>query len=123
MINEERVRKGITALRSGEYSQARGALRKGDCFCALGVACETYRQETRKGRWHKEGFFCVKLPNDYEQTADDVMPRVVSQWYGFDSTDPVVYYRDTISHLNDAAGMNFNEIADKLEEFFFPSRV
>ncbi len=119
-INEERVRKWIAALRSGEYPQARRSLRKGDCFCALGVCCDVYRKETGEGEWQKwssydrDWYFC---------NADIVLPSQVYFWYGFEDPDPLLYGKTRVSDLNDHEKMNFNEIADRLEEFFFPSRV
>jgi len=37
--------KWIAALRSGEYKQTKGALRKADGFCCLGVLCDLTRKE------------------------------------------------------------------------------
>ena len=51
MPNRENIRKWVDALRSGEFKQARKALRTSDGFCCLGVACEVYRRETGRGAW------------------------------------------------------------------------
>ncbi len=45
MTPKEIMQKWIDALRSGSYTQMRGSLRKGDCFCALGVLCDIYAKE------------------------------------------------------------------------------
>ncbi len=118
MINEERVRKGIAALRSGEYPQARGALRKGDCFCTLGVFCEVYHKETGEGEWGLFNHFYAC--NDSSKTE---MPYPVARWYGFTETDPILPGEGLLSWLNDVAGMTFPEIADKLENLFIKSEV
>ena len=30
---------------------AKGALRIGDCFCVMGMACDIYREDTGQGEW------------------------------------------------------------------------
>ena len=44
MMNEN-AKKWVKALRSGEFEQGTGYLRKGDKFCCLGVACAVYQDE------------------------------------------------------------------------------
>lgn len=39
-MNQEFKEKLIEALQSGKYSKGKGALRRGDDFCCLGVACD-----------------------------------------------------------------------------------
>jgi len=40
MVNKTLLREWVSVLRSGEYTQGTGALRKGDSFCCLGVLCD-----------------------------------------------------------------------------------
>ncbi len=123
-INEERVRKGIAALRSGEFKKTKGRMKKGDCFCALGVFTEVYRRETGQGEWMRrptgDGIFKIGT----ERSSTD-LPYTVMAWYGFDKPDPCILGRftDSIGNMNDVQNLSFDEIADRLEAFFFPSRV
>lgn len=41
-MNVEHMMEWITALRSGKYEQGQKALRVGNKFCCLGVACDLY---------------------------------------------------------------------------------
>ena len=43
-LHAARIRRLIKALRSGEYTQCKGRLRKADTFCIGGVACDLYRK-------------------------------------------------------------------------------
>lgn len=122
MINEERVRKGIAALRSGEFKKTKGRMKKGECFCALGVFSEIYRRETGQGKWIRRiTGDCFNVGAERSATE---LPYAVMSWYGFDESDPCIYYDEDnirwsagISTLNDGEGLSFNQIADRLESF------
>lgn len=67
-MKEDIKERWITALDSGEYEQARGALhRAGRFFCALGVLGDLYVKETGKGEWctpddvvtHERGWYLL----------------------------------------------------------------
>ena len=47
--------KWTEALRSGEYQQGRRALRDGDAFCCLGVACDLYDRTAWDGNAFTQG--------------------------------------------------------------------
>jgi len=47
-LNPELKSKWLTALRSGEYEQARGDLSRGKGFCCLGVLCQVAGLELEK---------------------------------------------------------------------------
>lgn len=72
----------LAALRSGDYGQGRGALRKraanGDKFCCLGVLCELAVKAGVIGAGSPH------YPNDtysYGEYADSaVLPREVQEW-------------------------------------------
>jgi len=51
----------LAALRSGNYAQTRGALRRTDGFCCLGVLCDV-RKDTVRGIWQID-------PNNVSQYA------------------------------------------------------
>lgn len=39
-MNTEMKAKWVEALRSGKYTQGKGSLHPGNCFCCLGVLCD-----------------------------------------------------------------------------------
>lgn len=41
------MKKWVAALRSGQYTQGKEMLRKGDTYCCLGVLCDL----SKKGKW------------------------------------------------------------------------
>lgn len=105
----------VAALRSGEYQQTTGALRRPTpevgqlAFCCLGVLCDI----SGIGQW-SDAFY-----------AGDggTLPDPVSAWAGIGVTDPVVRLdsgRTTcLSSLNDGTSGNerhtFEQIADLIE--------
>lgn len=69
----EPVRKQlIDALRSGKYQHFTGALRCGDCFCALGVLCDI----SNLGNW-RQGRYVV---NDTVRSTSCIPPDPVLKW-------------------------------------------
>jgi hypothetical protein len=84
-VNKERVQLLVDALRSGEFQQVGGVLRRaGGGHCCLGVATE------------------VALRNDFLPPEDEAigelwdhengetLHEVVRDWYGFDDDDPTI---------------------------------
>lgn len=123
-VNTDNVRKWVDALRSGEYDQTSGGLRRVDAdgnatgFCCLGVACEI----SGLGRWSDNGMSYVA--DEYRSAS--YMPGPVRDWLGLDSDDPLlndVKYDDTpftasASELNDTYDRSFGDIADAIEATF-----
>ena len=104
--NKVNLRKWVEALRSGKYKQTRGALRDGDAFCCLGVACDI----SGTGKWSGGAFHGSRI----------VMPRVVVGWLGLDDSDPELSSplrrnKRTASEFNDESKLTFAEIADAIE--------
>lgn len=71
----------VAALRSGEFKQGMGALREGDEFCCLGVACEL---AAREGITNAE-----EPPSDplidniwHYGGENGVLPPEVTEWLG-----------------------------------------
>ena len=89
----------IEALRSGKYEQCRGALRKGDTFCCLGVACDLID----KDGWEKNDMFGMGWKGTGCESTD--LP--------FINSDEAI----SLSELNDTARLSFEEIADYIEDF------
>ena len=94
----------VKALRSGEFAQGRGRLKRGDTYCCLGVACELYRREHPEIVWEYNGILrkiCIT-------------PDLVTKWLGLNSNtaDFILGGECTsLMKLNDA-GLTFKEIAD-----------
>lgn len=84
-MNKENVAKLITALRSGEYAQANGSLRKEDNYCCLGVACDI----SGLGQWEKKYVdwkYVIRDENGDEVASDySTLPYPVAQWLGMAS--------------------------------------
>ena len=98
------VDKWLPALRSGEYKQLQGALRKGDEFCCLGVACDLIDRD----KW--DGYAILQSWGDVLPTN---VPRDVFPLHCFPMQLSV------LSELNDE-GYSFDKIADFIEEECLP---
>lgn len=100
----------IKALRSGEYRQAKGALRKGRSanvrYCCPGVLEHFRTRETG------DTFTRGKCPNQ------GLLSKKTTEWAGLNSIDPTLMpLRHKIAaDLNDA-GKSFNYIADRIEKY------
>ncbi len=113
-MNIEVKRKWVDALRSGEYKQGKGQLRKGDKFCCLGVLCDLHAKETGH-RWsvvpqNSEAKF-IRSYLDSDCYPDDR----VAEWAGLKETDPVIKGH-SLATYNDGTNSSFFEIADLIEK-------
>ena len=122
-MNPEVKAKWVAALRSGEYKQVEGALKKGIGFCCLGVLCDLYAKERGVRKWS---------PSAYWRDGDELPCDDVCDWAGFPVTDhdddgnpqrgtfdydpevSINYCYSGLSGHNDA-GRTFAEIADAIE--------
>jgi len=132
-MNEIVKAKWVAALRSGEFQQCKGTLRKGDSFCCLGVLSELAvrdgvimpAQVLPETDWRSsrgDG-----LPVYVYNNEAGHLPTAVAKWaglsYSYDNwdgevghepdVDPSVDGRE-LSGLNDS-GLPFSEIADVIE--------
>lgn len=99
----------LEALKSEKYKQGRGALKKKDRFCCLGVLCDLHRIRFKKEKWGKQGkHFEVYLGCSIE------LPEAVRKWAKLKERNPII---DSIhlSAYNDK-GSSFNEIADIIKK-------
>ena len=80
--------KWVTALRSGNYQQAMGALHIiGEGYCCLGVACEVYSNENEIQRVEVYNSHTLPGISDYElydKLATSLPPKV-QDWLGLAS--------------------------------------
>lgn len=126
LVNKEHMRQWIAALRSGEYPQARGTLKKvlsggGFAYCCLGVVCELAIKDGVPVR-------VTRHVDDYEvfyrfDGLHALLPPQVAQWLGTDSNPGVniapigAHYSDCVS-TNDRLLWDFGKIADALERTY-----
>ena len=107
----EIAEKWITALRSGDYKQARGMLadRKRETYCCLGVLCEIAI---------KEGVDVTVSVSSGEAAlydgSEENLPASVSDWAGIDSSIGILDSGISLVGENDR-GISFEEIAAVIE--------
>lgn len=102
------ARKWAKALESGEYKQTKGALRKGDGACCLGVLCNLHAIE------HPD-FAATQKKKTFYAEEDAISPNVVCLWAGLNNGNPLVdegkYGCGSLAELNDKGNLTFPEIA------------
>jgi hypothetical protein len=129
MMNQYVKQKWITALRSGEYKQTGGRLRKGDCYCCLGVLTDLYDKDKdiKCHEWHEEDGQYVYVSGDegdeiVDEIAEATLPESVMKWAELDETNPTVREDrmgeplTSLAYLNDNEGLDFNQLADIIEK-------
>ena len=109
-MNKERVQLLIDALKSGEYKQGTGCLKKGDRFCCLGVACDLYAKENGLA-WHVD----PKQPSDSILDERRRLPDKVKEWFGFPCFGGIHHEDFGLPTWNDD-GTPFETIAGFLEQ-------
>lgn len=118
----------VEALRSGCFQQSVGDLRHqddecGDCFCAMGVLCELYREDHPEAYW-KQNFELHGVTAFFASPADESSeesfygnvygaPKKVLEWAGVDST-----FEETVVEWNDSEYRTFEEIAQLIDEAY-----
>lgn len=106
-MNPEIKQKWVEALRSGDYKQARSCLYdpETNSYCCLGVLTDIYRKELNRSKCFLAGGYL----------SDNTQ-----EWAGLSSCDPIINpSRATMrsaSDSNDILSLNFNQIADLIEE-------
>lgn len=123
MLNKERVRLLITALRSKKYRQGRYALNQYDKkaqkrkLCCLGVACEVARLAGLEVQTKKLEDGTIAYDGD-----DATLPLSVMAWYGFEHRDPMLRVTDNnvihASIANDYSKLTYSQIAAAFERTY-----
>lgn len=140
-MNPEIKTKWIEALRSGEFTQVHGNLRRlidpvapfGQeewGFCCLGVLCELYRQETARGEFSGRSFSTPTTPDApgfpliYASTC--FPPDPVKEWAGISQADcemlavhndPVAILEFITNETRTESAYSFEEIAQLIETY------
>lgn len=133
-MKKEIAEQWVKALRSGDYAQGRGQLRKQlaagdalDSFCCLGVLCDLHRKATREGDW-VNGLY--ENASGKRDNSFDVPTSNVVDWAGLSQANPEVDLLEdeedeltedvedelTIAELNDGYGWSFEQLADLIEQ-------
>jgi len=123
------IRVWVRALRSQKYLQTTGTLKRVNSwldgakqdtsYCCLGVACEIYRDATKRGEWTDGLSQPQFVVTEFLDSSRYVMPKAVAQYFGL-KPDPVVTRggrRNRLSVLNDK-GVTFKEIAALITQEF-----
>lgn len=97
------LQRWLTALRSGKYSQAREALKKGDSFCCLGVLCDVANPTAWVEDYWESG--------DMQSEGNDRPPIELIEQVGLRDGD-----MEVLIELNDGDREDFAHIADIIEE-------
>lgn len=121
MVNAENIKKWVAALRSGEYKQGLAALRIGDTFCCLGVACDLFA----KAKPSPENVW--ELGRQFHG-SEQIMSDDVADWLGLQGEDRCNPYMllpqsgpgelinsAPLAKINDE-GVSFAGIADLIEQ-------
>jgi hypothetical protein len=108
--------KWISALRSGDYKQTFGRLRKDDCFCVMGVLCDVvYKENVLDISWKAVGGIY------YIDNNDTMISQKISNFVGL-SIRPVIINEyhikriNSLTRMNDRYNYSFNELADIIED-------
>ena len=122
------AQKWVDALRSGKYTQTRGALRSDEGnnpkFCCLGVACDLYAKETSMDGWwrkSKNGEFPLYKFVSGCSSSEDALPILVAEWLGLKTVEGAFIPDHTglrlgsLIALNDDLRLDFAQIADIIE--------
>ncbi len=114
----DNIRKWIKALRSGEYSQTTGVLRRkftdafgtqiGVGYCCLGVLCDIFKPKDAMWTPDSQGYYAI-LGDVYAPGSD------FTQITGINFRDFEKWYGVGLPHLNDHENASFDEIADMLD--------
>ncbi len=115
-MKKEVMEKWVAALRSGKYPQTKAALRTEKGFCCLGVLCDLsgLAEFTPRERGNLSTYL----------GAASILPPEVQAWAGMNGSDGWVrvVHEDnregdwSLAGLNDAGHLDFNGIADLIEE-------
>lgn len=113
-MNKELVQKWIDALRSGQYSQGIGKLKRSSNgetnYCCLGVACAVHPKV--KETYTK---FVIFKEREYEEVeigigSDIIQNKEIEKDFGLNTE-----LQCELTEMNDYDGKSFSEIADWIE--------
>jgi hypothetical protein len=108
-MTPELKEKWIKALRSGEYTQGRGALRSttknGTCYCCLGVLADIVDHDA----WRDDQPWNGKTLSIWKNEQDATLEKSCEE-VGLSMSE-----QNLLMHLNDSRSYTFDEIGDFIE--------
>lgn len=112
--------KWVAALRSGEYQQTTGALRKEGGYCCLGVLCDVAGATWSRGDPNDRYWIATYNGEREEGVLPGSLARAIFGAYEHQDPRVIVYagdrnHKTTLSVLNDD-GKTFAELANIIEE-------
>lgn len=104
--------KWLEALRSGNYEQGKGALRRQQSFCCLGVLCDLHAKETGE-QWEEE----AEAEHNVRMYLGEpnYLPEEVMEWAELQSPNPPVGASNLFIANHNDQGKTFPEIANLIE--------
>lgn len=118
-LNKEVIAQWTEALRSGEYLQARGTLRKVPLdpdlptrYCCWGVLCDLYAKTDEFARWKDGGIFIAG--HGHGSIGHGMPPKEVYAWLGLQESNFDDGF-ELLASQNDE-GIRFTAIADQIEQ-------
>lgn len=120
-MNEQIKAQWVAALRSGDYPQRGGRLRRDDSFCCLGVLCDLAEKAGAAGRTDVDNMSSTYWTGQGADANAAELPTGVAAWAGLTgvhATNPLVCLRGAyaqLSELNDG-GTPFATLATVIEE-------
>jgi hypothetical protein len=137
IINQERLALGLAALRSGEYLQGLGRLKRvtegAVRYCCLGVltevaianGCENIRHDQNWPQDYEQNTAACDCPEcqgagRWLQAGAGDMCKAVRDWYGFESGNPRLGHDGEFTAIgaNDTLGWDFTQIAQAFEDSY-----
>ena len=125
-MNKEFIKRWISALRSGKYSQGRVYLESSTGeMCCLGVACNLLAEDGILQKRLNLSAYEFFAP-DSGMSSMSSLPPAAQKYVGFEDDDRHEASGGPIDHdgytqlwqLNDMAEMTFDEIADVMERHY-----
>lgn len=124
-MKKEVKEKWLNALRSGEYQQCKGALKRGENnFCCLGVLSDIYQKENPDLKWeshpnHPDVLTLSCQKNEISEGPFQLCEQVMKFAEIDESLTKNIFIKEfnsTLVQLNDINGKSFAEIADIIEK-------
>lgn len=123
-MNPEIRAQWLADLRDGTRTQGHNRLRgKGGQQCCLDVLCEQASQAGIIGPITTDDYgdtgYKFLDEDGFSSFEESLLPEPVQKWAGLKSCDPHVFHNGkyfSLADLNDNVGLNFREIADRIEE-------
>lgn len=122
-MKKEIADRWVTALRSGEYKQIRGRLKKDNGYCCLGVLCEVVSKDLGI-EFKKDSYNTINFDTETQflpqkvivHTGIKTRTALLIDPIGLSETE-VLRNNDTeLTVLNDHFLYSFNQIADVIEQ-------